>query len=318
MVSAPPPADALALPGVPRFGPAEVVAMALRNLAASSREAYSKDYEAFAKWMAVDQVTAVGRLLGLGRPAANALVTDWLGEMREQGLSSSSRARRLSALKALVRAGRRLGVVEWALDVKAPPVENFDARGPTQEQALKLLTFCEEATLEGLRNRALLLVALTLGLRSGEIAAMRRSDFCEGKLRVLGKRRKITWFIPGVETLAAIEKWISAWIAEHPEDAASDLVFRSLAVSRYGMALSPKSVWDIITALGQRGGVRIRPIGLRHTAITTALDLTGGDLRAVQSFGRHDDPKVTVRYDDNRQDFAAEVTRRLDELFGKP
>jgi integrase/recombinase XerC len=49
--------------------------------------------------------------------------------------------------------------------------------------------------------------------------------------------------------------------------------------------------------------------GLRHGGITEALDLTGGNVRAVQRFSRHRDVRVLNLYDDNRADLAGEVAR---------
>ena len=59
--------------------------------------------------------------------------------------------------------------------------------------------------------------------------------------------------------------------------------------------------------LGTKAGLTVRPHGLRHLAITSALDLTKGDVRAVQKFSRHKDVRVLNAYDDNRQDLAGDV-----------
>jgi len=68
-----------------------------------------------------------------------------------------------------------------------------------------------------------------------------------------------------------------------------------------------------VRRLGAAAGVRARPHGLRHAAITAALDATGGDVRAVQKFSRHRDVRVLQRYDDNRRDLAGGVARRVAE-----
>ena len=68
--------------------------------------------------------------------------------------------------------------------------------------------------------------------------------------------------------------------------------------------------YRLVRRLGASVGVTARPHGLRHTAITAALDLTG-DLRAVQRFSRHRDVRVLTRYDDNRQDLGGDVARRV-------
>jgi len=54
-------------------------------------------------------------------------------------------------------------------------------------------------------------------------------------------------------------------------------------------------------------GVRTRPRGLRHYAVTRALDLTNGDLRRAQRFSRHRDPRTLLRYDDNRRGLGGEM-----------
>ena len=46
---------------------------------------------------------------------------------------------------------------------------------------------------------------------------------------------------------------------------------------------------------------------VRHSAITKALDLTRGDLRAVQKFSRHADVRTIRKYDDNRTDLGGQV-----------
>ena len=61
--------------------------------------------------------------------------------------------------------------------------------------------------------------------------------------------------------------------------------------------------------LGKQGGIKARPHGLRHAAITEALDKTGGDVRAVQRFSRHADVRTLQAYDDARTDLVGKVAR---------
>jgi integrase len=64
-------------------------------------------------------------------------------------------------------------------------------------------------------------------------------------------------------------------------------------------------------SVGRRLGFKVWPHGLRHAAITEALDLTGGNVRAVQRFSRHRDVRVLERYDDNRKDLGGEVAKQV-------
>jgi integrase/recombinase XerC len=47
--------------------------------------------------------------------------------------------------------------------------------------------------------------------------------------------------------------------------------------------------------------------GLRHLAVTEALDATRGDYRKVMKFSRHAKVETILRYDDNRLDVAGEM-----------
>jgi integrase/recombinase XerC len=73
--------------------------------------------------------------------------------------------------------------------------------------------------------------------------------------------------------------------------------------------LSPTSVNRILGELGERLGFELRPHGLRHAAITQALELTNGNYRAVARFSRHRDIRVLNVYDDNREDLGGSVAR---------
>ena len=59
--------------------------------------------------------------------------------------------------------------------------------------------------------------------------------------------------------------------------------------ARKGKRLTGSAVYYIVSELGLKAGLTVRPHGLRHLAITSALDLTKGDVRAVQKFSRHKD-----------------------------
>ena len=79
---------------------------------------------------------------------------------------------------------------------------------------------------------------------------------------------------------------------------------------------------------GRKIGLKVWPHGLRHAAITEALDLTGGNVRPLprkppprfgeggwgvrsQRFSRHRDVRILERYDDNRRDLGGEVAKQV-------
>jgi integrase len=74
-----------------------------------------------------------------------------------------------------------------------------------------------------------------------------------------------------------------------------------------------------VSEIGKTAGlVRVpRPHGLRHQAITRALDL-GRDLRDVAKFSRHRDIRRPAVYDDCRRDVGGDFARRLGESSDSP
>jgi integrase/recombinase XerC len=70
--------------------------------------------------------------------------------------------------------------------------------------------------------------------------------------------------------------------------------------------------------LGDEAGATVRPHGLRHLAITRALDAFNGDVRKVAQFSRHKDIRVLTAYDDNRRDAGGEVAAAVANLALEP
>jgi integrase/recombinase XerC len=90
-------------------------------------------------------------------------------------------------------------------------------------------------------------------------------------------------------------------------------LFVALDRASKGHRLTGSAVYGIVRRLGEAAGVRARPHGLRHAAISRLLDLTNGNVRAVQKFSRHASVQTVLRYDDNRADAGGGLARRLAE-----
>jgi len=82
-----------------------------------------------------------------------------------------------------------------------------------------------------------------------------------------------------------------------------------------GARLTGHSLYRIVRGIGRKAGLStpVRPHGLRHAAITAALDATGGDVRAVQRFSRHAKIETVTRYDDNRRDLGGQVAKLVSQ-----
>jgi integrase/recombinase XerC len=268
-----------------------------------------EDFGAFTQASTLDQ--AAGLLLARGLGEANALVLDYKVRLIERKLTPATINRRLAALRSLVKLARTLGLVSWRLEIQGMKMDGYrDTRGPGRvgfRDMLHVLDRRKDA--KAIRDRAILRCLFDLGLRRAEVLHLDLQDLDRqaGTLSVLGKGRtqKELLALP-FETKAAIE----AWLVIRGEGAGP--LFHSLDRAKKGNdRLTGAGLYDMVRKLGAKAGLRVWPHGLRHAAITAALDLTGGNVRAVQKFSRHRDVRVIERYDDNRMDLAGQVARQL-------
>jgi integrase/recombinase XerC len=108
-------------------------------------------------------------------------------------------------------------------------------------------------------------------------------------------------------TRAALAAWLEA---RGPEPGP---LFVNFDRAGKGRRLTGTAVYHIVGWLGSKAGLTVRPHELRHLAITTALDRTNGDVRAVADFSRHKDLRPLGRYRDSRYDLAGKVSRLVAE-----
>jgi integrase/recombinase XerC len=280
--------------------------------------AYRRDLEDLARYLQVGGVAAIaGVMFGLGPGPANLHALGYRAHLAGRGLAPATVNRRLAALRSLVRMARVIGLIHWSLDVDSLPEERLrDTRGPGRDgvaRMLGVLTQSRKDAKKTARDRAIVHLLFDLGLRRGEVAGLDVDDLEEGPPAVLwvlgkGKRQKAALTLPR-PTLQALREWLAIMTAG---PAARRPMFVSLDRCSHGHRLSGSAIWQIVRELGQAAGLGVvRPHGLRHAAITAGLDMTHGDVRAVQKFSRHADVRTLLTYDDNRQDLAGDVASRI-------
>ncbi len=271
-------------------------------------EAYRRDLADFASFLRARSMEEASReLLAGGHGPANETVLRYRADLLARGLAPATVNRRLTALRSLVALARTVGLVPWTLEV--PGVESVayrDTRGPGQAGYRRLLAVLDaRVDAKGRRDRAVLHLLYDLALRREEVVRLDLADLDleAGTVLVLGKKRtqkeRLTVPAPTREALAA-------WVAVRGTEAGP--LFLNFDRAGKGARLTGRSVHRIVRELGLEAGVgTVRPHGLRHAAITEALELTGGDVRRVQKFSRHRDLRVLTVYDDSRTDMAGEV-----------
>ncbi len=270
---------------------------------------YRQNLEGFRAFVGRETLEeAVAHLLSQDQLEANALALAYKQHLQERKLAPATLNNHLAALRSLTKLARTLGVVPWSLEVESLKVEPYrDTRGPGRDGVRELLKVLEgQKGIKPARDRALVRLLYDLALRAFEAVSLdlEHVDLKASALWVQGKgrsqRQRLTLPPKTKETLAA-------WLKERGQEPGP--LFISLDSVSWGKRLSTTGLYLVIRDLGNKAGIRARPHGLRHAAITEALDATRGDVRAVQRFSRHKSLNVLVVYDDARQDLAGEVSR---------
>jgi integrase/recombinase XerC len=290
-----------------------LLAAFLAGRSPATLRAYQQDLNDFSAFAGEGSADApAGLLLARGPGPANELALHYKAHLQARGLAAATVNRRLAALRSLCKLARTLGLIGWTLEVEGLRSEPYrDTRGPGTDGYRRLLAQLDgRADARARRDRAVVRLLYDLGLRRAEVCRLDVADYDPAgpAVMVLGKGRaeKARLTLPPATAAA-----IAAWLAVRPATGSPALFVRT---DRGGGArLDGSTIYRIVRGLGEKGGVRARPHGLRHSSITRVLDLSGGDIRAAQRFSRHKDVRVLERYDDSREDLAGQLARMLAE-----
>jgi integrase/recombinase XerC len=215
----------------------------------------------------------------------------------EAGFARSTVARRLAALRSWFRYLCRQGVLTTnpAHGLRGPRLEKRLPRVLDGEQAVALV---EAPATEGplaLRDRALLEVLYSAGVRVGELAGMDLDDLdLEGGMAtVRGKGRKERLVLLGPQAVEALRAWFAVRASIGVKAATQTAVF----LNKNGTRLTTRSIGRLVEKYVQQTGVgkEISPHSLRHTFATHLLD-GGADIRAVQELLGHKSLGTTQIY----------------------
>jgi integrase/recombinase XerD len=263
-----------------------------KGLSSNTVSAYKRDlvkFDAFAR----------KRKLSLEAISRDDLV-DFLAGLYRQKLESRTVARQLVTLRNLFRFAQTQDLisVDPCINLESPKIRRTLPGYLRLEEVERLLEQPDEGTSLGLRDRAMLEVLYSTGLRVSELISLRVSDLDAkgGSVRCIGKGDKERIVPVGRKALGMVEKYLRqarAHLCCKGKSAGSPVLF----VNRRGGALSRVGVWKILSAYGRRAGLRrpIKPHMLRHSFATHLLE-RGADLRSVQLMLGHADISTTQIY----------------------
>lgn len=228
------------------------------------------------------------------------VLVDFLASLYRQKLESRTVARHLVTLRNFFRFAQIQDYisVDPSLNLESPKIRRTLPGYLRLDEVELLLSQPDEKTPLGLRDRAMLEVLYSTGLRVSELVSLRVMDLdtSVGCVRCIGKGDK--------ERIVPIGKKAVHLVDRYLRDARPKLVGKgkqalatTLFINRRGSPISRVGVWKILSAYGRQAGLKVgsTPHMLRHSFATHLLE-RGADLRSVQLMLGHSDISTTQIY----------------------
>lgn len=220
-------------------------------------------------------------------------------ELTISGYSKRSIARKLSSLRTFFRylVDRRLIGLNPAAFVRAPKLPLRLPKVLTIAEVERLLCAPDATTLEGLRDRAILEVLYSTGMRVGELVKLNCPDvnISSGAVIVTGKGGKQRLVLLGEPALKALQEYLGEARPKLLRGKAIDC--GALFLSKRGTRLTERQVHRIVVKHALAAGLadKVTPHTLRHSFATHMLE-GGADLRIVQELLGHASLSTTQIY----------------------
>lgn len=225
-------------------------------------------------------------------------VRAWIQSLAEASYRASSISRKLSAIKQfarfLVSEGRI--TLDFSELLQAPKHRRAVPESLSSDEIERLLSAPSRHSAQGLRDRALLELMYSSGLRISELCQLTLQDVDEEEAFVkvvAGKRGKDRLVPVGRQALEALRTYLVQARPQLVGGGTGSFLF----LSSRGGALSRKTVWYWIREYAKRADIKkpVKPHLLRHSFATHLLS-NGADLRAIQEMLGHTDIATTEIY----------------------
>lgn len=277
--------------------------------------AFATDTEAFLSFISLERGLAQNTVSSYRRDldqAASFLARkgarDWRGVSPDQAAAwvhslsrtqyrVASLARKLSALRMLARflVREKIRDDDFTALLTGPKPARKIPSTLSEEEVARLMAAPTGADPRALRDRALLELFYSSGLRVSELAGLtlQQVDPKQGFLRVFGKGSKERVVPVGGKACEALEIYLTSGRPHLVRPHTGSAMF----LNHRGRSISRVALWKIVKAHAKRAGItkNVKPHALRHSFATHLL--TGGaDLRAIQEMLGHASISTTQIY----------------------
>jgi len=276
-----------------------------RNFSEHTLRAYSTDIVEFARF--ADEGADL-------RPDAvdHLLLRRYLAHLRDGGRSRATIARKLASIRTFFKYLVREEVLDGnpAADMRTPRKERRLPNVLDEKQIRILIEQPDTSTFLGQRDRAILEILYSTGMRASELVGgnIDDVDLIGEVVRVRGKRKKERLAHLGSCAISAVRDYLGE---RRLQPRAPFFDKRALIVNRFGSRLSDRSLRRVLNKYFKMAGLRLKvtPHTVRHSFATHLLN-RGADLRSVQELLGHESLQTT-------QIYTHVSTERLKQVYDK-
>lgn len=289
--------------------------LAARDDASQAPAGFANDIEAYLGFIALERGLAKNTIAAYRRDldqAAHALAkhgarrwaevspaqaAEWIHSLSEARYTATSLARKLTALRNLAHflVRERVRDDDFTALLSGPKLARRIPGTLTAEEVARLLAAPNGGDPRSLRDRALLELFYSSGLRVSELAGLmlQQVDLENGFLRVFGKGAKERVVPVGGKAVEALATYLSSGRPHLVKGRTGSQFF----LNNRGGALSRVALWMIVKRHAKRAGITqtVKPHLLRHSFATHLLS-GGADLRAIQEMLGHASISTTQIY----------------------
>jgi len=262
-----------------------------RGLSDHYQLSVQRSLETFAQWAGANRLAPGWKSIG------PVQITDFLAFRKRSGLQAASVRLDAVAIRIFFRflVARRGWTENPAEMLALPRPEKHLPHTLNVEQVRRLLESISPADPQGPRDRAMLELLYSSGLRVSELCAARLEnlDLDAGFIRVTGKGTKTRLIPVGAPAAATIRQYLDAGRPPLVRRWTGAEIFLSVR----GKKLTPQRIWQLIKQYAARAGLEenVYPHLMRHSFATHLLG-GGADLRIIQELLGHADISTTQIY----------------------
>ncbi|MEG8946011.1 site-specific tyrosine recombinase XerD [Rosettibacter firmus] len=275
-----------------------------KNLSSNSIKSYETDLRKLFNYLESKNVKDLNDVTA-------ELISEYFDLQRKYGIDAATVARYMSSIKGFWQ------YLESSKYIEKNPTEKLysvkkSRKLPsvlTFEEIEKILQSAKADNLLGIRDRAIIELLYSSGLRVSELINLKITDlfFDEEVIRVLGKGSK--------ERLVPVGQSAIYWINEYLKTTRPIIEKKTKSqnyvfLNKRGTKLSRMGIWKIINFYAKEAGIKkeIHPHTFRHSFATHLIE-RGADLRAVQEMLGHADISTTQIYTHIDREYIKQVHR---------